>query len=302
MMGKYIVKIVPVDGVEKPLTFKFKLSLLVSFIVIFLLGFITSIVFAINAKRKLAEYARYKTLAQENAYLRLKLSKLEDKARELEALIDSLFKKELSWRTITGMKFPPVEIREMGVGGTIEEEPPEPDLKPVLELENKIDRLLKLALYEKNSFDDITKKLEKDITRREHTPSIIPVNGLFTSGFGKRIDPFTGRLSFHPGIDLAAPIGTPVYAPAAGRVRKITWLKGYGLTLEIDHGYGVVTRYAHLARVSVKLGQRVKRGDIIAYVGNTGRSTGPHLHYEVIVYGKHVNPWRYIIPPTAYYD
>lgn len=122
-------------------------------------------------------------------------------------------------------------------------------------------------------------------------PSTQPVKGSkFTSGFGVRSDPFRGRAAMHAGIDLAGPVGTPIYATADGVVGRSRWAGGYGNLVEIDHGRGIQTRYGHLSKSLVREGQRVKRGDQIALMGSTGRSTGSHLHYEVRIDGKAVNP------------
>jgi murein DD-endopeptidase MepM/ murein hydrolase activator NlpD len=122
-----------------------------------------------------------------------------------------------------------------------------------------------------------------------------PTQGWVASIYGFRISPFTGENSSHQGIDIAAPSGTPVYAPADGVVVYSGTKSGYGNFLMIAHGYGVVTRYGHNSTLLVKVGQRVSRGDQIAAVGDTGRSTGPHLHYEIWVNGRVVNPSRYIL-------
>ena len=122
-------------------------------------------------------------------------------------------------------------------------------------------------------------------------PSMEPVKGVnFTSGYGVRSDPFRGRAAMHAGIDLAGPVGTPIYATADGLVGRSEWANGYGNLVELNHGRGIQTRYGHLSRSMVKAGQRVKRGDVIALMGSTGRSTGSHLHYEVRIDGKAVNP------------
>ncbi|HWH17629.1 MAG TPA: M23 family metallopeptidase [Allosphingosinicella sp.] len=122
-------------------------------------------------------------------------------------------------------------------------------------------------------------------------PSLKPVRGAnFTSGFGVRSDPFQGRAAMHAGIDLAGPIGTPIYATADGIVGRSEWSGGYGNLVELNHGKGIQTRYGHLSKSLVYPGQRVKRGDQIALMGSTGRSTGSHLHYEVRIDGKAVNP------------
>jgi septal ring factor EnvC (AmiA/AmiB activator) len=127
------------------------------------------------------------------------------------------------------------------------------------------------------------------------TPSVWPARGWLSSRFGNRISPFTGTKEFHKGIDIATRMGAPVTAPADGIVSDVVWDGGYGRTISINHGYGLVTKYGHLKSALAKAGQHVKRGETIALVGNSGRSTGPHLHYEVILNGVNVNPLRYII-------
>jgi len=126
------------------------------------------------------------------------------------------------------------------------------------------------------------------------TPSIWPLQGWASSGFGERLSPFTGLQTMHHGIDIVATAGTPVVAPAAGLVSTGTD-KGLGNYVMIDHGRGLQTYYGHLVRAAVATGQRVERGVVIGYVGNTGLSTGPHLHYEVQVNGRPVNPTKYIL-------
>jgi murein DD-endopeptidase MepM/ murein hydrolase activator NlpD len=127
------------------------------------------------------------------------------------------------------------------------------------------------------------------------TPSIWPVRGYLSAGFGNRVDPFTGQQDFHPGIDVSAPMGTKVLAPADGIVLSIGDKGGYGNAIVIDHQYGVVTRYGHLSAFNVRAGQRVRRGDVIGFVGDTGRSTAPHLHYEVWVRDQAQNPIHFIL-------
>jgi murein DD-endopeptidase MepM/ murein hydrolase activator NlpD len=127
-------------------------------------------------------------------------------------------------------------------------------------------------------------------------PSLNPVNGArMTSGFGMRTHPVRGGRRMHKGIDLAAPTGTPVYATADGIVGLARWGRGYGLYIKLDHGAELETRYAHLSRLAVAAGDRVEKGEVIGYVGSTGWSTGPHLHYEVRVDGVAVNPIHYML-------
>lgn len=125
-------------------------------------------------------------------------------------------------------------------------------------------------------------------------PSIWPVRGQVTAGFGERMDPFNGEEAFHAGLDISAPVGSEVEATADGIVLGAERDSGYGKSVLIDHGYGLTTRYGHMSRIYVVIGQEVKRGQIIGAVGSTGRSTGPHLHYEVRVHDAPVNPSRYL--------
>lgn len=127
------------------------------------------------------------------------------------------------------------------------------------------------------------------------TPSIAPVRGILTDGFGGRSDPFTGEAGQHNAIDISSAIGQAVRAPADGIVVKAEWANGYGNVIYLSHGYGYSTRYGHLSAFAVRPGQRIKRGDVIGSVGSTGRSTGPHLHYEVRVNNTPVNPLEYIL-------
>jgi murein DD-endopeptidase MepM/ murein hydrolase activator NlpD len=126
-------------------------------------------------------------------------------------------------------------------------------------------------------------------------PSRTPLAGLtLTSDFGMRMHPVTGRRAAHKGIDLAAPTGTPIYATGDGMISRASWFSTYGLYVSIEHGGQIQTRYAHMSRLNVAEGQRVRKGDVIGFVGTTGRSTGPHLHYEVRVEGAAVNPVPYM--------
>lgn len=127
------------------------------------------------------------------------------------------------------------------------------------------------------------------------TPSIAPVRGILTDGFGGRSDPFTGEPGTHNAVDISSAVGQAVRAPADGIVVKADWANGYGNVIYLSHGYGFSTRYGHLSAYAAKPGQHVKRGDVIAYVGSTGRSTGPHLHYEVRLNNMPVNPLEYIL-------
>ncbi|HZN54662.1 MAG TPA: peptidoglycan DD-metalloendopeptidase family protein [Candidatus Polarisedimenticolaceae bacterium] len=144
------------------------------------------------------------------------------------------------------------------------------------------------------SFDRLEVVWDERLKVLASTPSLAPVSGFFSDGYGWRRDPIDGSREFHKGVDIVAPSGTPVRAAADGLVTAAGRMSGYGSMIHLAHGYGMGTRYGHLSRVLVTPGQRVKRGDIIGLVGSTGRSTGPHLHYEVFRTGNQVDPRKYL--------
>jgi murein DD-endopeptidase MepM/ murein hydrolase activator NlpD len=149
------------------------------------------------------------------------------------------------------------------------------------------------------SFRELKDLLEAKRSVLASTPTIWPVRGLITAGYGYRVSPFTGQREMHEGLDIAAPFGTPIGATADGVVSFVGPLSAFGNVVFINHGHGFTTFYAHLSSARVKEGQPVKRGQIIAAVGSTGRTTGPHVHYEVQVNGATVNPLKYIIDPSG---
>jgi murein DD-endopeptidase MepM/ murein hydrolase activator NlpD len=140
--------------------------------------------------------------------------------------------------------------------------------------------------------DAVRSGVERRRSLADATPSIWPVAGWLTSAFGSRRDPFTGDRNFHPGLDISASYGDRVFAPATGKVSVYGQSGNYGNLVVIDHGYGIVTKFGHLSKFAVGNGQQVNRGDVIGYVGSTGRSTSPHLHYEIWVNGKLTNPMQ----------
>ena len=144
--------------------------------------------------------------------------------------------------------------------------------------------------------DAVRNDVEKRRSLADATPSIWPVAGWLTSPFGNRRDPFTGGSDFHPGLDIAGDHGEPVVAPAAGTVSTASVAGAYGNLVVIDHGFGIVTKYGHLSRFGVVPGQQINRGDVLGYVGSTGRSTSSHLHYEIWVNDKLTNPMRLLGP------
>lgn len=190
-------------------------------------------------------------------------------------------------------------IRKAGYGGTNRYETlmdmANADL--VVNTTQKMDLLDKQLYIQSKSFDEVVNLCKSHDEMLKCIPAIQPVSNKdlrqTASGYGTRIDPIYGTTKFHSGMDFSAHPGTPVYATGDGVVTKVGWETGYGNTVEINHGFGYKTRYAHLLDYKAKVGQKVVRGEVVGRVGSTGRSTGPHLHYEVMVKGQFVNPINY---------
>lgn len=177
----------------------------------------------------------------------------------------------------------------------------------VAELQRKVDVLERELFVQARSYEEIMELVKDQEIRMENIPAIQPVLNKdltrIASGYGWRVDPVYHTSRFHEGMDFTAPTGTDIYATGNGKVVYSGWRQGYGETVEVDHGYNYITRYAHCSKRLVKVGQEVKRGDIIALVGSTGKSTGPHLHYEVRYNGKAVDPrnfYFYDLNPEEY--
>ena len=165
------------------------------------------------------------------------------------------------------------------------------------DLQRKVDVLEKELYVQARSYEEIVDLEKKQETRMENIPAIQPVLNKdlkrMASGYGWRVDPVYHVRRFHEGMDFTAPVGTDIFATGNGVVTYAGWRQGYGETIEIDHGFNYATRYAHCSKLLVRVGQKVKRGDVIALVGNTGKSTGPHLHYEVHYLGRPIDPRNY---------
>lgn len=225
-------------------------------------------------------------------------------AHEINALKENLvrldqFEKKI--RVIANLEPESGEDNLFGVGGAAPEDL-DPQLAPaqrhetlIRKMHKQLNELDSASLYQENSFDSLLDSLEGQRSMMASTPSIRPADGWITSRFGYRTSPFTGRKEFHKGIDIANRKGTAVMSSADGVVTFVGRKGGMGNVVVIDHGHGIVTRYAHLSEALKKRGEKVKCGDIIAQMGNTGRSTGPHLHYEVQLNGVPVNPGKYIV-------
>ena len=249
------------------------------------------------------EGTRKKALLNEYSKLELKrqeyVHKLFEIREDISVLSESLFcvGKNNEVLSLTG-KLEPVDkaIKQMGIGGFPRQgkEFYSLDLDSSVRcLEKQVDKISNLVELEKLSFRKAGGKLGKLQDKLSHVPSIWPTYGYVTSGFGYRTHPITRKREFHEGYDIANRPYTPIVATADGVVRSVRVRGGYGKTVEIDHGYGLTTRYAHLARAFVKKGEKVKRGQRIAAMGSTGFVTGTHLHYEVRVLGRPVDPMNY---------
>ncbi|MDF0673989.1 MAG: M23 family metallopeptidase [Nitrospira sp.] len=169
------------------------------------------------------------------------------------------------------------------------------NLQAVASVKEGLEWLSRQATVQEHILDELSQAAEQRSSRWASTPSIWPVKGWVTSGFGPRISPFTEKPAWHDGLDIGAAPNTPVHAPAQGRITSIGYDPKLGNIVRLDHGFGVETLYGHLAKALVKEGQRVERGDVIALVGSSGLSTGPHLHYMVKLNGQALDPTKYIL-------
>ena len=228
------------------------------------------------------------------------LESLKARLADLDYQIDKIEEKDNAVRTYAGMPILDKDIRKLGIGGhTTSVGKFSDNLAPVISkelsmLEMNIEKLSREINLELSSYDLIYEKVQENINRISRIPSIRPVEGGYlNSTFGYRIDPIDNVRRFHQGQDITVKSGTPIYAPADGVVKRAYYVGGFGNHVKIQHGSGYTTLFAHLSKIKVKHGQNVKRGDIIGYSGNTGRSTAPHLHYEIHHKGKPQNPLDY---------
>jgi len=239
--------------------------------------------------------------------------KLTKDVTHLSSILDNIEHRDDNiYRVVLGAE--PIEksVRHAGVGGSeryvdIKEKDIAHD-ELVLALHEKVDLLRRKLYIESKSQDEVVSLAEKKEKLYAAIPAIQPISNkqllALSSGYGWRTHPIYKVKKMHPGIDFAASIGTPIYATADGTVEQVSVkFSGYGKMVEIDHGFGYRTRYAHMHGFAVRSGQSVKRGDLIGYVGNTGMSTAPHLHYEVLINGGQVNPVHYFyndLSPAEY--
>lgn len=229
------------------------------------------------------------------------IQNLADKINTLKSKLVVLDSFEKKVRIIANIEKSAEQDSLFGVGGSISETldsqiPLTQNHNGLLrEMHEQVESLDLASINQEKRFESLYKHLENQRNLLACTPSIRPTKGWVSSSFGYRTSPFTGRREFHKGMDIATKKGTPIIATANGVVAYAGTKGLLGKVVIIDHGHGVVTRYGHLSKALKKRGEKIKRGDTIALVGNTGRSTGPHLHYEVRLNGIPVNPKKYIL-------
>lgn len=222
---------------------------------------------------------------------------------ELKSRLVSLNQFEKKIRVVADIQDSDQPEGIFGIGGFIPEDPVSKsgiDQETTLNshflrgMNARINQLKTASIEQGLRFETLLQYLEKQKSILDCTPSISPAEGWISSSFGYRKNPFTGRRELHKGLDIANHKGTPIIATAAGIVTYVGRKRLLGNTVEINHGHGFITRYGHISKALIKEGQKVKRGEEIAQIGNTGRSTGPHLHYEIRFNGVQVNPRKYI--------
>jgi murein DD-endopeptidase MepM/ murein hydrolase activator NlpD len=270
-----------------------KVSIPVHYLYVFVIGaaigFLSLTGIASSYTRMLLKVSQFNQLRTEKDQLKDNYSKLEQVARERDMQVASLGSIAGEVSALYGLKSEPTLVSASSE--QIQDS----------EISSSLDQLhaLRTSALSGATMVGLTMGLTRNATtadwiRANAAPNLWPVEGQVTGSFGERIDPFNGEGAFHSGVDIASSSGTPVVAPADGVVMLTETLGGYGKTITLDHGNGISTRYAHLSGYAVTPGQHVHRGDVIGYVGESGRSTGPHLHYEVRINNTPVNPYKYL--------
>ncbi|HEY8104895.1 MAG TPA: M23 family metallopeptidase [Gemmatimonadales bacterium] len=253
------------------------------------------------------ELSRTTRLEDENTRLAQELGELHSRLTNLSDTIARISQRDAKVRLLANLDPISPQVQAAGIGGPAA--PPSPGslgtplLRKAADVRVDANALIRRANLLAASFSAAAESLAAHSDRLAATPSIMPTQGWLSSAFAAmREHPILHIARPHEGIDVSAPMGTPIEAPAAGVVRSTGWEAGYGNTIEIDHGFGILTRFAHTSRILVHQGQHVQRGERIALVGNSGLATGPHLHYEVHVNGKPVDPLHYVMPDNVVSD
>jgi murein DD-endopeptidase MepM/ murein hydrolase activator NlpD len=238
-------------------------------------------------------------IAQRDRFMRENLDAMAQKVGEMQAKLVKLEAMGERVQTLVGVKSDELKPPGLAASGGGRGGPFVPVRSPSLEqLQSLVSGLDELADFHTDVFTLIESRLLETRLQALMVPSAKPVNGPVGSGFGFRADPFNGRSALHTGLDFPAEVGTPIRAAAGGLVTAAEWHSEYGRVLEIDHGNGLSTRYAHCSAFDVAVGALVKRGQLVAKVGSSGRSTGSHLHFEVLVDGVPQNPARFLDGPV----
>jgi len=264
------------------------------------IGLLSIIYFSYDYVKIKGEIGKLAKLKQLSAVQKKHIDMLDSKVAEIGKKMTELKQFDKKIRIITNLEDEQADGELLGMGGPIPEEKriegkmAGAEKVIIGKVYGNIDQLLEEANHQEKSFKELLEFLKKQKSLLATTPSIWPVRGWITSEFGYRISPFTGRKEFHRGIDIATRIGKEVVAPAGGVVTKTSKDPGMGNEIRINHGNGIITTYGHMLKIAVKRGKKLKRGDAIGHVGNSGRSTGPHLHYGVQVKGIYVNPRRHL--------
>jgi murein DD-endopeptidase MepM/ murein hydrolase activator NlpD len=240
-------------------------------------------------------------LLVENGSYRAATGELTAQIQSLEGVINDLgTRAALPLEQVRAMQKLPVVVRSHATGGTVQPNAAVSELaRAALSSPEDTFGVLRDLLH---GLESRLRNVRRDVERRQElaaaTPSIWPAHGWLTGTFGGRSDPFTGEPGFHQGIDISTEKGHPVFATADGSIEAASYSGDYGNLIVVKHAFGLVTRYGHLSSFVVKPGQEVKRGDVIGYVGSTGRSTGAHLHYEILANGKLINPLQLLTGPA----
>ncbi len=247
---------------------------------------------------------RADSMAKENSVLKAQLASLNRRLDSFQLTMKSLGSSDDQLRTSVNLPAIPAETRMVAVGGVADNTDygVSPDANNLIANATRtLDALGRVASLQEDSYADILQKYKSNQKLFAHIPAIDPIRGgIISDGFGMRFHPILHMRLMHEGIDLVADVGTHVHATGDGVVSYVGQRGGYGNVVEIDHGFGFSTVYGHLEKALVREGQKVKRGQVIALSGDTGLSTGPHLHYEVIKNGVHVNPTAYFFNGREY--
>jgi murein DD-endopeptidase MepM/ murein hydrolase activator NlpD len=246
-------------------------------------------------------------LERENARLADELGRLHGQLSNLSDTLSHIAERDARIRLLANLEPNDPTVQQAGIGGPKTANPEQVRLLTAGVLGRRADEirvdlgaLIRRANLLAASFSQAHDSLENHRDRLAAMPSIMPTVGWLSSAFSSmREHPILHILRPHEGIDVSAPMGAPIQSPAGGIVISAGWESGYGNVIEVDHGFGIVTKFAHCSKLLFKRGQHVSRGQVIAEVGNTGLATGPHLHYEVHVNGKPVDPLRYVLPDVV---